>query len=71
MNRKGYAGPYSEGSTAVFDEWLRDVERESGVSIKGHQTLRRTGGRKLWIAGVLIETVSEILGHESVDMTIR
>ncbi len=69
--RKGYAGPYNEGSKAAFDEWLKDVEKESGIRIRGHHTLRRTGGRKLWIAGVPLETVSGILGHESVDMTIR
>ncbi len=68
-HRHGELGAYRSASR--LNEWLRDVGRESGVRIGGHHTLRRTGGRKLWIAGVPVETVSEILGHASVDMTIR
>lgn len=68
-NHHGDLGPYHSGT--VFDEWLQEVERESGIRIGGHHTLRRTGGRKLWMAGVRLETVSEILGHEGLDMTIR
>lgn len=34
-----------------------------------HHTLRRTFGRNLWLAGVQLETISELLGHSSVDMT--
>ncbi len=68
-NRQGDLGPYHSGT--ILDGWLRDVERESGVHIGGHHTLRRSGGRKLWMAGVSVETVSRILGHESLDMTVR
>ncbi len=32
-------------------------------------TLRRSFGRNLWLLGVPIETISEILGHSSIDMT--
>lgn len=32
-------------------------------------TLRRTFGRNLWLLGVRLETVSELLGHSSTDMT--
>lgn len=34
-------------------------------------TMRRTFGRILWLKGVVIETISEILGHSSTDMTRR
>lgn len=34
-------------------------------------TMRRTFGRNLWLLGVPIETISEILGHSSSDMTRR
>lgn len=32
-------------------------------------TLRRTFGRNLWLRGVPLETISELLGHSSTDMT--
>ena len=34
-------------------------------------TMRRTFGRNLWLLGVPIETISELLGHSSSDMTRR
>jgi len=32
-------------------------------------TMRRTFGRNLWLLGVRLETISELLGHSSTDMT--
>lgn len=34
-------------------------------------TMRRSFGRALWLKGVQLETISEILGHSSTDMTRR
>jgi len=36
-----------------------------------NHTLRRTGGRMLWKAGVDLEVIKEILGHEDTKMTVR
>jgi integrase len=33
--------------------------------------MRRTFGRNLWLLGIPIETISELLGHSSSDMTRR
>jgi integrase len=35
----------------------------------GFHTLRRSFGRNLWLLGIPIETISELYGHEGVDMT--
>ena len=35
----------------------------------GFHTLRRSFGRNLWLLGTPIETISELYGHASVDMT--
>lgn len=37
----------------------------------GFHTLRRSFGRALWLLGVPIETITELYGHSSVDMTRR
>jgi integrase len=37
----------------------------------GFHTLRRTFGRNLWLRNVPIETISELYGHSSIDMTRR
>jgi integrase len=36
-----------------------------------NHTLRRTFGRRQWKLGTKIETISDMLGHESVEMTKR
>jgi integrase len=35
----------------------------------GNHTMRRTFGRRQWMLKTPIETISEMLGHESIDMT--
>jgi integrase len=37
----------------------------------GFHTMRRSFGRALWLLGVPIETIAELYGHSSVDMTRR
>jgi integrase len=39
-----------------------------GRHVSSH-TLRRTFGRNLWLAAAAVETISELLGHTSTDMT--
>lgn len=50
------------------EEVLRGFCSRFGRKITYH-TLRRTFGRNLWLLGVKLETVSELLGHSSTDMT--
>jgi len=42
---------------------------ERDMDFSNH-TLRRTGGRMLWQAGVKLETIGAILGHENTSTTI-
>jgi integrase/recombinase XerC len=37
----------------------------------GFHTMRRSFGRALWLLGVPIETIAELYGHSSIDMTRR
>ncbi len=48
---------------------MRIIER-TGIRFSCH-TLRRTFGRELWRSGVKITTIANILGHESIEMTIK
>ena len=66
--RDGKLNPYKETS---LDDRLKKVQKEAGVSFLGHHTLRRTGGRLMWLAGVPIETVASIMGHEPTEMTLQ
>ncbi len=47
-----------------------EILYERKLSFSNH-TLRRSGGRILWLAGVKIETVGAILGHEDTRTTIK
>jgi integrase/recombinase XerD len=59
-------GHYS-GDTS-YDTLLSRICKEAEVYCS-HHTLRRTFGRTLWEAGVPIETISEMMGHEKLDVT--
>lgn len=46
------------------------VSKAVGFPIRNH-TLRRTFGRTLWLAGVAVETIATILGHQSTEQTLK
>ena len=50
---------------------VKELQKVTGIKFQGHHTLRRTGGRLMWLAGVPIETIASIMGHESTEMTLR
>lgn len=50
------------------EEILQGFCKRHGRKFTFH-TLRRSFGRNLWLLGVPIETISELLGHSSIDMT--
>jgi len=55
----------------ALDNRLKQLQRASGIKFLGHHTLRRTGGRLMWLAKVPIETIASIMGHESTQMTLK
>lgn len=64
--RDGRLHPYKR--TAV-DKRVQAVAARLGVKFTNH-TLRRTYGRMLWLAGVPIETIMDLLGHSDPRTTI-
>lgn len=64
--RNGKLHPYKR---SAVDEMLSRVAANVGFKFTNH-TLRRTFGRMLWLAGVPIETISKMLGHEDIRTTI-
>ena len=64
--RKGELHAYQR---SAVDKMLAKVSEKVGFKFTNH-TLRRTFGRMLWLAGVPIETISKILGHEDTKTTI-
>jgi len=61
--------PYK--SPGSFDNRLEDVMEATGIRFIGNHTLRRTGGRLMWLAGVRIEVIASVMGHQSTEMTLR
>ena len=53
----------------AIDNMVARVAERVGFKFTNH-TLRRTYGRMLWLAGVPIETIAEILGHADTKTTI-
>lgn len=57
-------------SRTAMDESLQEFSVAFGRHVSSH-TLRRSFGRNLWLASAQLETISELLGHTSTDMTRR
>jgi integrase len=66
--RKGQLSPFRR---SALDNRLKALQMETGIKFLGHHTLRRTGGRLMWLAKVPIETIASVMGHESTEMTLR
>ncbi len=60
-----------ELSETALNNVLQKVSEESGVRPLSHHDLRRTFGRFMWKAGTRLEVIRDLLGHHSLDMTIR
>lgn len=58
--------PYQRSS---IDKVLGKLSKRVGFKFTNH-TLRRTFGRMLWLAGVPIETIRDLLGHEDTKTTL-
>jgi len=69
-NEKPKAGFYTEQGHSIDRAVIHTVRERYGMHF-GNHTLRRTFGRKLYHAGVPIETISAMYGHEDIATTIR
>jgi integrase len=65
---KGELRPFKR---SALDNRLKALQMDTGIKFLGHHTLRRTGGRLMWLAKVPIETIASVMGHESTEMTLR
>lgn len=67
---KPTGGEYKERSHSLDRGVIHKVRDRLGMNFKNH-TLRRTFGRKLYHAGIPIETIAKLYGHEDIKTTIR
>lgn len=67
--RAGRLYPYRETGSG-YDDKIERISKKVGFKFSNH-TLRRTFGRALYRSGVPVPTISKILGHESMEETIR
>ena len=65
--RPGELYPYKR---RALDERIKAVSERTGIRFT-NIALRRTFGRTLWLAGVPIETIKDLLGHEDTKTTIQ
>jgi len=61
---------YGEKGSGFDAAYIHTVRDEIGFHFSNH-TLRRTFGRTLWKNKVEIEKIAEIMGHESIDVTMK
>lgn len=53
-----------------LDEMIKPLSKEIGAKFS-HHTLRRTFGRTMYRSGVPPATISKMMGHESIDQTLK
>lgn len=63
-------GCYTERSHSLNRAVIHKVRDRAGFNFSNH-TLRRTFGRTLYRAGIPIETISKLYGHDDPRTTIR
>lgn len=68
--KAGHLNPYSEEGYGLDKRVCLPLSESLGFHFSNN-TLRRTFGRSLYRAGIPIETIAKIMGHESTDMTLR
>lgn len=68
--KAGRLNAYSEEGWGLDKVVVDPLKRTTGIRFSNH-TLRRTFGRTLWRAGISIDTISMIMGHESTEQTRR
>lgn len=61
---------YEEDGWGWDKSFLVPLREACGFHFTNH-TLRRTFGRALWQAGVPVETISKLLGHDTTEVTLR
>ena len=61
---------YEEDGWGWDKSFLIPLREACGFHFTNH-TLRRTFGRALWQAGVPVETISKLLGHDTTEVTLR
>ena len=64
------AGPYSEQGNSLNRGPIAHLNEKAGFKFTQH-TLRRTFGRRMFHAGVKIETISKLLGHDDTATTYK
>lgn len=68
-----------ESTLKMYDSYLRSTRNITEATrhfYRGHtqivmNMLRRTFGRTMWRDGVKIETISAMLGHDSIEQTLE
>lgn len=66
----GSIEPLAEKGSGFDAAYIVPLSKGIGFHFSNH-TLRRTFGRQLWKNKVEIEKIAEIMGHESIDQTLR
>lgn len=54
-----------------LDSLVNEIHALAGTGFSGHHVFRRTGARLLWEDGIPVETISSLLGHSSINMTLE
>jgi integrase len=52
-----------------FNYWLEKYCRDTGVTFKSSQCIRRTVASRLYAEGMLLEEISVYMIHEDTDIT--
>lgn len=68
--RGNHVYAYSDAKGTGIDGLIKRLSSHTGFNFSFH-TLRRTFGRLMWLSGVPVATIAQMLGHRSTEQTLR
>lgn len=64
-------GSFESVKAQALNNYLRTAGKEAiGLEDLSHHTLRRMFGRVMWMDGIKIETIADMLGHETLEQCV-
>lgn len=68
---KGFVFGHEDGSQVIGHRWFEEAAKEAGLDICWYEATRHTFASRLVMAGVDLRTVADLMGHSTIQMTMR
>ena len=68
---KDFVFVHEDGSRVIGHRWFEEAAKSAGIDICWYEATRHTFASRLVMAGVDLRTVADLMGHSTIQMTMR